>query len=110
MAEYTREQLIDGLNRAAAAGDNAAANEIAALLDKMEQPETATEPMFPKFEEAAQVSGERLAGLMPTPGQRQPGVPTIAAEIAGAGGRLITGAAQDITPDVVEQAVAEGLE
>jgi len=110
MAEYTREQLIDGLNRAAAAGDNAAANEIAAMLDKMEEPETATEPMFPAFTEAARVSGERLAGLMPTPGQRQPGVPTIGAEIAGGFGRLITGAAQDITPDVVEEAVAEGLE
>jgi len=110
MAEYTREQLIDGLNRAAAAGDNAAANEIAAMLNKMEEPETATEPMFPKFAEAAQVTGERLSGLMPTPGQRQPGVPTIGAEIAGGAGRLITGAAQDITPDVVEQAVAEGLE
>ena len=64
MAEYTREQLIDGLNRAAAAGDNAAANEIAAMLDKMEEPETATEPMFPAFTEAARVSGERLVSIL----------------------------------------------
>ena len=110
MAEYTREQLIDGLNRAAAAGDNVAANEIAAMLDKMEEPETATEPMFPKFAEAAQVTGERLSGLIPTPGQITPGVPTIGAEIAGGAGRLIRGGVQDITPDIVEQAVAEGLE
>lgn len=110
MAEYTREQLIDGLNRAAAAGDNASANEIAAMMDKMEEPETATEPMFPKFAEAAQVTGERLSGLMPTPGQITPGVPTIGAEIAGGAGRLIRGGVQDITPDIVEQAVAEGLE
>ncbi len=65
-AQYTREQLIDGLNRAAAAGDNEAANEIAAMLDKMEEP-TDPESMFPKFEEAARVTGERMAGLMPTP-------------------------------------------
>ena len=110
-AQYTREQLIDGLNRAAAAGDNEAANEIAAMLDKMEEP-TDPESMFPKFEEAARVTGERMAGLMPTPGRRTPGVPTIGAEIVGGAGRMIRGAVQDVTPDipdVVEQAVADGL-
>ena len=114
MAEYTREQLIDGLNRAAAAGDNAAANEIAAMLDKMEETEIATAPMFPKFAEAAQVTGERLAGLAGTPEEKalglQPGIPTAVSEIAGGAGRMIRGGVQDITPDVVEQAVAEGLE
>ncbi|MHA2067941.1 MAG: hypothetical protein ACXABY_26570 [Candidatus Thorarchaeota archaeon] len=45
-AQYTREQLIEGLNRAAAAGDNAAANEIAAMLDKMGEPESAPDPML----------------------------------------------------------------
>ena len=33
---YTREQLIEGLNAAASAGDNKAANEIGALLAQMD--------------------------------------------------------------------------
>ena len=78
-AQYTREQLIEGLNSAAAAGDNAAANEIAAMLDKMGEPESAPDAMFPKLTEATISAGERLAGLAGTPEEKeaglQPGIP-----------------------------------
>ena len=113
-AQYTREQLIEGLNRAAAAGDNAAANEIAAMLDKMGEPESAPDAMFPKLTEATISAGERLAGLAGTPEEKeaglQPGIPRAVSELAGSAGGMIIGAVQDVTPDVVEQAVSEGLE
>ena len=113
-AQYTREQLIEGLNRAAAAGDNAAANEIAAMLDKMGEPESAPDAMFPKLTEATISAGERLAGLAGTPEEKeaglQPGIPRAVSELVGSAGGMIIGAVQDVTPNVVEQAVSEGLE
>ena len=86
-----------------------------AVVDPFKQPVVEQEePMFPKLTEAAQVTGERLAGLAGTPEEKalglQPGIPTAVSELAGGAGRMIIAAAQDITPDVVEQSVAEGLE
>lgn len=40
---YTKEQLIEGLNKAAQAGNYDAANEISYLLDNMVEPESAVE-------------------------------------------------------------------
>ena len=86
------------------------------IVDPFQQPQVVEqeEPMFPKFAEAAQVTGERLAGLAGTPEEKalglQPGIPTAVSELAGGAGRMIRGGVQDITPDVVEQYVAEGLE
>ena len=114
-AQYTREQLIEGLNRASAAGDNESANEIAVMLDRMTKAqESASDPMFPKLTEAITSGEERLSGLAGTPEEKalglQPGIPTAVSELAISAGDLIIGGVQDVTPDVVEEAVASGLE
>jgi hypothetical protein len=114
--QYTREELIEGLRKAVANGNNRAANEIADVLASMEEKdEQLADPgMFPEFTKAAQVTGERLAGLAGTPEEKAlgqtPGVFRIASEIAGGTGRLLMGAAKDITPDIVEEAVSRNVQ
>lgn len=119
----TRQELIDGLNRAAAAGDNIAANEIAEMLDQMDkaaapapQPnETYLEGVKRRYQEAdfggitAEFAPEmqrrmditrQAYGADVTPMEA---TQTAISQAARTGGELVAEAAGVIIPDVVKE-------
>ncbi len=116
MAQYTRQQLIDAHNRAIAAQDFDAADELAGMLDAMAE-EPVQEPdglMLPNITAALERGGERLSALSGTPEERaagmQPGVARAASELIGSTGDLLIAGFQDLTPDMLQDSVASAVE
>ena len=116
MAQYTRQQLIDAHNRAIAAQDFDAADELAGMLDAMaEEPVQEPDgPMLPNITAALERGGERLSALSGTPEERaagmQPGVARAASELIGSTGDLLIAGFQDLTPDMLQDSVASAVE
>ena len=133
MAEYTREQLVAGLQRAYQANDIESANEIANLLDKMDQaprePYTA-QNMAPSeiasgfaqdMAGVASRAGERMSGIMEqrARGEMSPlGVPLYAVgevalpaatEAMTSVGRAGMRTASTLYPDIVEEPVVDAV-
>lgn len=124
----TREQLIEGVNKAYAAGDIAAANEIADMLDKMDKepepppppPETYIEGVQRRYEEAgfADIAGQfkpevarRLAITPEREGTDISRVPATAiSQAARTGGELIMEAGSVVLPDTVREFATEAFE
>jgi hypothetical protein len=116
----TREQLIEGVNKAYAAGDIAAANEIAAMLEQMDKanepppapPETYIEGVKRRYE-ASDFSG--IAGdYMPEVTRRAnitgdvTDLPATAISQAGrTGGELLLEAGEVVLPDIVKEFATE---
>lgn len=124
----TREQLIEGVNKAYAAGDIEAANEIAAMLEQMDKaaepppapPETYTEGVARRYEEAdfAGIAGEykpevirRLAITPEGEGTDISRVPATAiSQAARTGGELIMEAGSVVLPDTVREFATEAFD
>ena len=124
----TREQLIEGVNKAYAAGDIEAANEIAAMLEQMDKaaepppapPETYTEGVARRYEEAdfAGIAGEykpevirRLAITPEGGGTDISRVPATAiSQAARTGGELIMEAGSVVLPDTVREFATEAFD
>jgi hypothetical protein len=124
----TREQLIEGVKRAADAGDIEAANEIAAMLEKMDREaelpptpsETYTQGVARRYKEAdfAGIAGEyrpelirRLAITPEGTGTDISRVPATAiSQAARTGGELIMEAGSVVLPDVVREFATESYE
>lgn len=124
----TRQELIDGLNRAVEAKDNVAANEIAELLDKMEQEalpppapeETYLEGVQRRYGEAAfssiagQYRPEVLRRLSITPEGKDTDVSrvpsTMISQAARTGGEFALEAGSVILPDVVKEFASDTYE
>ena len=76
MAQYTRQQLLDAHNRAIAAQDFDAADELAGMIDAMaEEPVQEPDgPMLPNITAALERGGQRMSALSGTPADRAAGM------------------------------------
>ena len=116
MAQYTRQQLLDAHNRAIAAQDFDAADELAGMLDSMaEAPVQEPDgPMLPNITAALESGGQRMSALSGTPEERaagmQPGVARAASEVIGSTGDLLIAGFQDLTPDMLKDGVSSAVE
>jgi hypothetical protein len=124
----TREQLIEGLNKAVDAEDIKSANEIAALLESMDKesepppapPETYVEGVQRRYGESdfSGIAGEFAPEVVRRLGRTQPGqgrditdVPaTVISQGARTGGELIMEAGDVVLPDVVRKYAKQGFE
>lgn len=133
MADYSREQLLQALQKANAAGDIGAVNEIAAVLDKMDSPSPSpyqAQNMAPSAIAsgfAQDISGvgsraqERMSGIMEerargeisplgplTYGVGEVAIPA-AAEALTAVGKAGLRTASAIYPDVIEEPIVNAV-
>jgi len=117
MAQYTRQQLLDAHNRAIAADDFEAADELAGMLDDMP---VEPQPEGPGFAESMTQAGERFQQRMqaqvPPPTaegeQRLPrmrGIPLVSAAAEFAGTGIIEGA-KALTPNFLKNAVSQAMD
>jgi hypothetical protein len=110
MAQYTRQQLLDAHNRAIAAQDFDAADELAGMIDAMaEEPVQEPDgPMLPNITGALERTGQRIEDIAEADYSVSP-TRLLSEGIRGTGDILV-GAFQDLTPDVLKDAVKSGVE
>lgn len=110
MAQYTRQQLLDAHNRAIAAQDFDAADELAGMIDAMAE-EPVQEPdgsMLPNITGALERTGQRIEDIAEADYSVSP-TRLLSEGIRGTGDILV-GAFQDLTPDVLKDVVRSGVE
>ena len=114
---YTKEQLIEGLNEAAQAGNYDAANEITYLLDNMVEPESTVEEkeesMFSGVGEAYDTTVSKLQKMADPERRlagRSPGIYTPAATLAIGAGDILVETGKALTPDPVKEGAKIALE
>ena len=110
MAQYTRQQLLDAHNRAIAAQDFDAADELAGMLDAMaEEPvQEPDDPMLSNITGALERTGQRIEDITEADYSVSP-TRLLSEGIRGTGDILV-GAFQDLTPDVLKDVVRSGVE
>jgi len=110
MAQYTRQQLLDAHNRAIAAQDFDAADELAGMIDALaEEPVQAPAgPMLPNITGALERTGQRIEDIAEADYSVSP-TRLLSEGIRGTGDILV-GAFQDLTPDVLKDVVRSGVE
>ena len=110
MAQYTRQQLIDAHNRAIAAQDFDAADELAGMLDAMaEEPVQEPDgPMLPNITGALERTGQRIEDIADADYSVSP-TRLLSEGIRGTGDILVS-TFQDLTPDMLKDAVGSAVE
>lgn len=110
MAKYTRQQLIDAHNRAIAAQDFDAADELAGMLDAMaEEPVQEPDgPMLPNITGALERTGQRIEDIADADYSVSP-TRLLSEGIRGTGDILVS-TFQDLTPDMLKDAVGSAVE
>ena len=110
MAQYTRQQLLDAHNRAIAAQDFDAADELAGMLDAMEEEpvQEPDDPMLSNITGALERTGQRIEDITEADYSVSP-TRLLSEGIRGTGDILV-GAFQDLTPDVLKDVVRSGVE
>ncbi len=110
MAQYTRQQLIDAHNRAIAAQDFDAADELAGMLDAMaEEPVQEPDgPMLPNITGALERTGQRIEDIADADYSVSP-TRLLSEGIRGTGDILVS-TFQDLTPDMLKDSVGSAVE